>query len=103
MDIGTLLGVLGTFIGICGVVYGIYSNKKKNDHMDNTESKNEGRQDGTILTELGYIKSSVDDIKRKQDQQDVRHIELVQKIAGYDEFKKTTENRLNNIEDKLQK
>ena len=102
-DIGILLGCAGTFIGVCGTVYGIYTNKKRNDNMDQTDSRNEGKQTGAILTELGYIKSSVDDIKRKQEQQDSRHFELVQQFAGYGEFKDTTERRLCCIESKLEK
>lgn len=99
----SVLGILGTIVGICGGAYGLYTNKKRNASSDRTEYTQEGRQDGAILTELGYIKSSVDDIKRKQDQQDMRHLELVQKIAGYDEFKSTTERRLDTIEDELHK
>lgn len=32
-----------------------------------TASRNDGKQEGQILTELGYIKSGVDDMKRKME------------------------------------
>lgn len=32
-----------------------------------TASRADGKQEGQILTELGYIKSGVDDMKRKMD------------------------------------
>ncbi len=41
-----------------------------------------GRRDGTVLTELGYIKSGVDDIKKRQEKQDARYLELATRIAA---------------------
>ena len=53
-------GIIGAIGGIAGVIFGLASmfrNKKSDD-------KSEGKEDGIILTELGYIKAGVDDMKR---------------------------------------
>ena len=47
-----------------------------------TDDASVGRRDGTVLTELGYIKSGVDDIKKKQEKQDQRYVELATRIAA---------------------
>ena len=50
--VSALLGVLGT---VCAIVfsYAAFSRERKKDESE------EGKQDGTLLTEIGYIKSGV--------------------------------------------
>ena len=36
--------------------------------------REEARGDGILLTELGYVKSGIDDIKRKQEAQDAKYL-----------------------------
>ena len=45
-----------------------------------TAAKTEGKNSGEVLTELGYIKSGIDDIKRKQEQQSVAHNALARQV-----------------------
>lgn len=59
----TVLGIGST---ICAIVFG-YIAFRRNSKSDVTE---EGKKDGVLLTEIGYIKSGVDDIKRKQEKED---------------------------------
>ena len=57
---GLIFGIIGAVVGVIGMVVGLVStirNKKIDD-------KTEGKKDGIILTELGYIKAGVDDMKR---------------------------------------
>lgn len=58
--------IVEIIVGIAGFVFGgvtFFRNKKSDDAAG-------GKKDGIVLTELGYIKSGVDDIKRKQEKQD---------------------------------
>lgn len=50
------IGACGT---VCAIIFG-YQAYKRNNKGDN---RDEGKKDGVVLTELGYIKSGVDDIK----------------------------------------
>lgn len=45
---------------------------------DNNE---EGEKSGMVLTEIGYIKSGVDDIKRHQEKQDDQYLDLRQRVT----------------------
>lgn len=97
----TIIAFISAVAAICGTIYGIYSNKKKNTNMDTTEAEANGRNIGTILTELGYIKSSVDDIKNHQKETDKQYLDLFKTITDLESFKKTTETRLDKIEENI--
>lgn len=87
----TVLGVLGT---VCAIAFGYAafnrSRKKDDDH--------EGRESGAILTEIGYIKSGIDDIKRKQDKQEQQHIEVISRLTAVEASAKQAHKRLNRLE-----
>ena len=61
-----IFGTVGAVVGITGAIFGgvaMLRNKKCDD-------RTEGKEDGMVLTELGYIKAGVDDLKR--DNRDMR-------------------------------
>lgn len=89
----TAIGVLGT---VCAIVFG-YIAFHRNNKMDNSA---EGRKDGILLTEIGYVKSGVDDIKRKQDKQDEQHLEVVQRLSSAESSIKQAHHRIDRLEGK---
>jgi len=89
--LSTVLGILGT---ICAIVFG-FATYKRNCKVDN---ENEGKEAGTILTEIGYIKAGVDDIKRKQERQDERHLEIITRITAMEQSAKQAHLRIDRIE-----
>ena len=79
---------------IVGGVIGILSfsrNKTKDD-------KSEGRQNGQMLTELGYIKSGIDDIKTEQREQRKINTEHATKLAAVEASAKQAHKRLDRLE-----
>lgn len=87
MDIAVTLSLIATCVAICGTIYGIFSNRKKNNDSDKVMHTNEGRETGTILTELGYIKAQIDEVKTKQDKMDDRYIKFTEELAKLSAFK----------------
>ncbi len=55
------------------------------------DSQSLGYRDGTLLTELGYIRSGVDDIRHRQERQEQQYISVVSRLTAL-------EARLNNLE-----
>jgi len=53
-----------------------------------TSAKNSGQEWGVILTEIGYIKSGVDDMKKKMEQSDRRYLELTERVTALEEVVK---------------
>lgn len=97
MTLNTFDWVLGTIVAVSGILFA-YISYQKNRSKDDKES---GKDNGTVLTELGYIKSGVDDIKRKQEKQDERHLEVVERMATLDASTKSAHKRIDMLEDHL--
>ena len=89
----TILSACGT---ICAIIFG-YIAYKRNGRSDN---KDEGKKDGVVLTELGYIKSGVDDIKEKQDDQIGK---VVERLSSVESSAKQAHHRIDTIEQQLYK
>lgn len=94
MDIAVMVSVIG---GAAGVIFGIvtlFRNKRKDDEAG-------GKRDGIVLTELGYIKSSVDDIKRKQDKQDEQTVNFLRELSEVKESAKSAHKRIDTLEERI--
>ena len=89
-----VLAIIGTVTGISGTVCALivaFRNKKKDD-------KSEGKEDGVILTELGYIKSGIDDIKQKQKEQEKQNLDFVKHLTAVEESAKQAHKRIDKLE-----
>lgn len=91
--------IIGIIVGVGGFIFGLvtfFRNKKSDD-------ASEGRKDGTILTELGYIKSGVDDIKRKQEKQDEQNLKFAERLSSVEASAKQAHKRLDAMEGKAER
>ena len=85
------LGILGTVFGILGIIYGFTRNK-------HTDDEAQGRQSGTILTELGFIKSGVEDIKTEQREQRKINTEIYSRLTSVEASAKQAHKRIDRME-----
>ena len=72
-----IFGIVGVVTGISGMLCAIIvasRNKKKDD-------KTEGKQDGVLMTEIGYIKKGVDGIEQKFEKLENQYIDLAMQVA----------------------
>jgi len=89
--VGAIIGVLGTILG--GVLsYAAFHRNSKKD------SESEGKEAGTMLTEIGYIKGGIDRIERKQDAQDARHISMAERMSAVESSAKSAHHRIDRLE-----
>ena len=88
--ISTGIGVIGT---VCAIFFGYcaFSRNRK------TAEVGAGKEAGMILSELGYVKAGVDDIKKKQDKQDERYIETITRITAVEQSSKQAHKRIDEI------
>ena len=89
--------IIGIVVGITGAVFGLvtfFRNKRTDDEED-------GKKDGIVLTELGYIKSGVDDIKRKQEKQDERNEAFATELVAVKESAKQAHKRIDTLEGRV--
>ena len=86
-----LIGVIGTLSAITFGVASYLRNRKKDDAGD-------GKQDGVVLTEIGYIKSGIDDIKAEQREQRKTNTEVMTRLAAVEASSKQAHKRIDRIE-----
>ena len=79
---------------LLGAALGVFGHKR-NISKDIAE---DARSDGVIFTEIGYIKSGVDDIKRKQDRQDDLYAKLSERVVAIEASAKQAHKRLDRLE-----
>nr|DAM35826.1 MAG TPA: hypothetical protein [Caudoviricetes sp.] len=90
MTLETLIPIISVVIAIAGFVLGRIS-----------ASRSDGKQDGVILTEIGYLKKGNDDIIRKMNEQDHRYNELAEKVVAVDESAKQAHKRITELRDEI--
>ena len=86
--------VFSAIFGIGGLIFGIIT-AVRNKKTDDTK---EGKEDGIVLTELGYIKSGIDDIKHKQFEQDKQNLNFVKELTVVEESTKQAHKRIDKLE-----
>lgn len=89
MELTAILAILSPFCSIAFAYFAFARNKHKGAAED-------GQQSGTVLTEIGYIKSGIDDIKRKQEKADAQHIEVMTRLAKVEASTTQAHKRLDN-------
>jgi hypothetical protein len=91
-----LAWVIGVFGSICGIYFG-YVGYKRTERKDNLR---EGKESATLFSDIGYIKSGIDDLKRKQEKSDERHIEIITRLTSVEASTKQAHKRIDEIIEK---
>lgn len=91
MNWSVIIGIFGTLAGFI-LSYLTYARNAKKD------STNAGKESGTVLTEIGYIKANTDDIKRKQEKQDETLMKMTERVAKLESENTRTNKRLEILE-----
>ena len=83
--------IIGDACTIVGVLlsYAAFARNSKKD------SEASGRESGTVLTEIGYIKGGVDRIERKQDE---RYLKMAERVTAVESSAKQAHKRIDRLE-----
>ena len=81
IDILQVISICASVVAVFGVIYGAYHNKARKDSTDKCEFSNEGKEAGSILSDLGYIKSSIDNLNNKMDKQNETNTNMIVKLT----------------------
>ena len=87
----TVLSVVST---VCAIVFG-YIAFVRNRDKDQTD---EAKSDATVLTEIGYIKGGIDDIKAEQREQRKNNMEFIERLVAVEASAKQAHKRLDTLE-----
>lgn len=61
------------------------------------DAKDDGKMEGAVMLELGYIKSGVDDIKAEQRQQRSWNEQMVERVAAVESSAKQAHHRIDEL------
>ena len=90
-DFITIIGILSP---ICAIVCG-YATFTRNKKSDTTA---DAKQDATVLTEIGYIKGGIDDIKAEQREQRKTNTDFISRITAVEQSAKQAHKRIDRLE-----
>lgn len=89
----TALSVVST---VCAIAFG-YSAFHRNRKREDTDS---GKLSGTIVSELGYIRAGVDDLKREHRETAQAVGKLAERVTRVEESAKQAHHRITTLEGK---
>lgn len=90
MNAGTIISLV---VGAAGIVFGLvtlFRNKKQDD-------SEAGKASGTILSDIGYIKAGVDEIKAEQKEQRKTNIDFITRLTAVEESTKQAHKRIDEL------
>lgn len=92
-----ILSAISVISGVCAIVFG-YIAFVRNRDSDKTK---EAKSDATILTELGYIKGGIDDVKAEQQEQRKTNTNFVGRLVSVEASAKQAHKRIDHIEQQI--
>ncbi len=93
MSLNVLIGLICTVLGVVISWLGFSRSKQKDDQR-------EGKHDGVMLTEIGYIKSGIDDIKAEQREQRKINMEVTERLVAVEASAKQAHRRIDALEER---
>lgn len=86
-----VIGIAGAILGGVLAYVAFLRNSKKDSEAD-------GKQSGTILTELGYIKDGIDDLKSENREQRKTNTEFISRLTAVESSAKQAHKRIDRLE-----
>ncbi len=90
----TALSVIST---LCAIIFGYIAFVRNRD----SDKQKEAKSDATILTELGYIKGGIDDVKAEQREQRKMNTDFIGRLVSVEASAKQAHKRIDHIEQQL--
>ena len=92
------IGVLISLGGLACALLGAVINGSNHRRLARQDAQADGKTNGEILANMGYIKAGIDDIKRKQEQQDRNYVEIVERLVAVEASAKQAHLRIDRSE-----
>ena len=97
MDTATIAIIISAFGLILSLVFNLLSVNRNNKH----ETEEKATSIAVLNSDMGYVKSGIDDIKMKQGDTDNIMRELTKKVTQVEDSTKSAHHRLDNHESRI--
>ena len=88
------MSVIISLAGVCCTIFGTWAGHRNGIRKD-------AGKEGTLRSDIGYIKSSVDDLKGEQRNFNQLHYSLAERVGKVEESAKSAHRRIDGIEEKI--
>ena len=95
-----VLGIIGTIFGILGVLAALYFGVRSGKADRKKEDRNDGHNFGVVQSDLGYIKSGVDDLKTEVRELRGSQYSLRERLSKVEESAKQAHKRIDEMKSK---
>lgn len=82
-----VIGLIGTISSIC---FAYLAFRRNHNH----DTKKDGKAEGVLISDIGYIKSSIDRMEGKLDKVETNYQDLLSRIVRVEEAQSSLEKRL---------
>lgn len=91
------VGIVVTIVGLCASVSSIVFAFLAFKRSEKQEQKIEGKSEGLILSDIGYIKACVDRVEKNLTTVDERYRNVVERLARVEESLENAQKRVDEI------
>ena len=74
---GLIVAAVGLLGSVCAIAFG-WAAWRRNERQDHQSG---AREDGQLISDIGYIKSGVDDLKRRLERQEATNLEFASRLS----------------------
>ena len=91
-----VISIVSLLASISSILFALLSFRRN----EKIEQKREGKSEGTMLSDIGYIKACVDRVEKNLGILDERYRDVLERISKLEESIKNAEKRIDNIHKK---
>ena len=95
MDLTTIIAVVGACGAVATIIAAFLGYRKG--------IKQDGAGEGSLRSDVGYIKAGVDDVKSELKEQRDKHFALAEKVATVEASTKSAHHRIDGLEDDIER
>lgn len=88
-----IISVVGLVASLASILFAFLAFRRS----DKADQRKEGRNEGTILSDIGYIKACVDRVEKSIAEVDIRYRDLAERLAKVEESLKDSEKRTDEL------
>ena len=90
---GLIISAVGLVGSLCAIAFG-WAAWRRNEKQDNQSGD---REDGQLISDIGYIKSGVDDLKRRLERQEATNLEFASRLSRVEASASQAHNRIDEL------
>lgn len=94
-----IISIVGLVASMSSIVFAFLAFRRS----DKSDQRKEGRNEGTILSDIGYIKACVDRVEKNMSDVDKRYRDIIERLAKVEESLEDSKKRIDELSQRKEK